>query len=103
MKFDILPASDDAFALSKLGRRRFVVSKLPGREDFEFPIASPEDMLLAKMVWFRNGREASERQWSDILSIFRMQTSRLDGAYLNERAGKLGVGELLERARRAVV
>ena len=62
-----------------------------------FPIASPEDTLLAKLEWFRLGGETSERQWWDVVGILRV-TENADRAYLRRWAGPLGVGDLLERA-----
>jgi len=97
-KFDFFPAADQEFALSELNRRRFVVSMVPGLQNIEFPIASAEDTLLAKLVWFRKGGESSEQQWRDIQGIARVQSVHLDLTYLDKWAIKLGVLELLERA-----
>ena len=62
-----------------------------------FPIASPEDTVLAKLEWFRLGGETSERQWWDVVGILRV-TENADRAYLKRWAGPLGVADLLERA-----
>jgi hypothetical protein len=62
-----------------------------------FPIASPEDTVLAKLEWFRAGGETSERQWWDVVGILRV-TDSADRAYLREWASALGVADLLERA-----
>ena len=62
---------------------------------------SPEDTILLKLDWYRQGGESSERQWLDILGVFRVQAERLDGAYLDHWAAELGVGDLLADARRA--
>jgi hypothetical protein len=63
--------------------------------------ASPEDTLLHKLVWFRLGAEASERQWGDVLGILKIQADQLDQGYLTEWALVLKVDDLLERARGA--
>jgi hypothetical protein len=62
-----------------------------------FPVASPEDTVLAKLEWFRLGGESSERQWWDILGVLRV-TSEVDRSYLHRWAVALGVDDLLERA-----
>jgi hypothetical protein len=97
-KFDFFPAAPEGFAQSELGRRRYVVSRVPGLEQIEFPISSPEDTVLAKLVWFRNGRELSDRQWHDILGILTVQAGRLDLAYMRGWAERLKVADLLDRA-----
>ena len=38
----------------------------------------PEDILLQKLRWFRQGGEVSNRQWRDIVAIVRVQGDRLD-------------------------
>jgi hypothetical protein len=62
-----------------------------------FPIASPEDTVLAKLEWFRRGGETSERQWWDVVGILRV-VDTADHAYLRHWANALGVADLLERA-----
>jgi len=99
-KFDFFPASSDAFSQSELGRRRTIVSAVPGLENIEFPIASPEDTVLAKLLWFRKGGEVSDRQWHDILGILNVQSARIDFAYMTDWAARLAVSDLLERALR---
>lgn len=97
-KFDFFPADPEGFAQSELGRRRYVVSAVPGLEAVEFPISSPEDTVLAKLVWFRNGGGVSDRQWHDILGILSVQGGGLDLAYMRDWAERLGIADLLERA-----
>ena len=61
-------------------------------------IHPPEDILLQKLRWFKDGREVSDRQWRDILGIVRTQGNRLDRTYLEGNAPVLGVEHLLARA-----
>jgi hypothetical protein len=42
-KFDFFLANREGFTKSELDRRRYIDSALPGLENFEFPISSPED------------------------------------------------------------
>ena len=62
-----------------------------------FPVASPEDTVLAKLEWFRLGGESSERQWWDIVGVLKV-TEDADRTYLWRWADSLGVADLLERA-----
>ena len=97
-KFDIFPAGDDRFALSDLARRRYITATVTGLENIVFPVSSAEDIILAKLKWFRQGGEVSERQWHDVLGVIRVQGERLDLAYLRRWASELSVADLLERA-----
>jgi len=99
-KFDLFPIGSDAFGRSELARRRFTAGSIAGLEDIEFPIASPEDIILAKLVWFRKGGGVSDRQWHDILGVIQVQGERLDRAYLNKWAEQLGVSDLLSEVVR---
>lgn len=94
-KFDLFPIGNDAFGRSELARRRFTAGTISGLEDIEFPVASPEDTILAKLVWFQKGGGVSDRQWHDILGVLKVQGDRLDRAYLVRWAEKLGVSDLL--------
>jgi hypothetical protein len=60
--------------------------------------ATAEDTLLAKLLWYRQVNEMSERQWRDVLGILRVADKGLDGSYLSLWAGELGVADLLDRA-----
>ena len=80
-KFDLFPIGNDAFGHSDFARRRFT-SGSTGMDDIEFPVASAEDTILAKLVWFRKGGRVSDRQWHDILGVVKVQAERLDRAYL---------------------
>jgi len=60
--------------------------------------STAEDIILAKLEWFRPGGETSERQWRDILGVLDLQSSRLDFEYLRKWASSLAVNDLLEKA-----
>lgn len=63
-----------------------------------YSVASPEDTILAKLEWFRLGREVSERQWTDVVGMIRAGCAELDRGYLETWSTELGVADLLERA-----
>ncbi len=97
-KVDIFVRKQRAFDESQLARRtRQIVATDPERTAF---VASAEDTILAKLEWYRSGRETSERQWRDVLGIVKTQGERLDKNYLRHWAAQLGVADLLERILR---
>ena len=60
--------------------------------------ASAEDNLLRKLLWFRDCGGVSDRQWRDVLGILRVSGPGLDRSYLQQWAGRLGAGDLLDQA-----
>lgn len=64
--------------------------------------ASPEDVILHKLLWYNMGGLISDRQWSDILGVMKVQGTGLDHKYLRKWAKTLGIDELLEKAFRGV-
>jgi hypothetical protein len=61
-------------------------------------IASPEDTIISKLRCFRRGGEVSEKQWTDVLGVLRVQRGRLDVEYMERAAGEERVRDLLDRA-----
>jgi hypothetical protein len=61
-------------------------------------MTTAEDIILAKLEWYRLGGEVSDRQWRDILGVLKVQAGRLDLDYLRQWAAELKVADLLQRA-----
>jgi hypothetical protein len=61
-------------------------------------LSSPEDVILNKLGWYRQGGGVSERQWNDVLGVLKVQRSSLDRGYLNRWAEELNLVDLLSRA-----
>lgn len=98
LKFDFFPAGVDAFGTAQLARKRFV--DLPFLSEVVVPVASPEDVVLAKLRWYDQGGRSSERQWNDILGVLKVQGGDLDWAHIEEWAPQLGVSDLLTKLPR---
>jgi hypothetical protein len=95
MKFDVFPALTE-FHDSELERAMPTPLRIEGAKPC--PVATPEDSLLSKLQWYRQGGEASDRQWNDLGGIL-VQNPNLDWDYVNSWAARLGVTSLLEKAR----
>ncbi len=99
IKVDIFMLGDDAFDRQEFERHQLELIQIdPERRVF---VKSPEDIVLRKLHWFRLGGEVSDRQWTDILGVIRIQGDRLDAEYLEHWASQLRLTDLLERAIRS--
>jgi hypothetical protein len=96
-KIDIFPASSHPLGPQQLKRRVFPSSTILGGDPLSLPVVSPEDILLAKLLWYRDGGETSERQWNDVRNIVQVQATRLDQEYLRHWATILEVSDLLSK------
>ncbi len=99
VKLDIFAVKDRPFDRSAIARTRLEVLSETIEPARRFPFASCEDIILAKLEWYRLGDEISQRQWQDVLGVMKVQGNILDQTYLDTWAGNLGLTDLLERAR----
>jgi hypothetical protein len=98
-KVDIFIVKQGQFHKEVLKRRRkdTLDDELPTAQ---FYLASPEDLILNKLDWYRSGGSISERQWSDVQGILKVQDNLLDIEYLRHWGTKLKLMDLLEQALR---
>ncbi len=95
-KVDVFVRWRDAFAQSQFARRQKKSVGQSAPVDLFF--ASAEDVVLAKLDWYRKGGGVSDRQWRDLLGVLKVQSGTIDRDYLVHWAGVLGVTDLLRRA-----
>jgi len=95
-KIDVFVRKDTAFEKRFMARRKSI--RLSDSLKKEFAVISPEDIVLLKLQWYRDGGFSSERQWNDVLGILTVQAERLDFDYLKKWAAILEISELLEKA-----
>jgi hypothetical protein len=93
-KIDVYVSRDD---FSKKEMERKLPEKILPDSDTIIYIATAEDTVVAKLSWFRKGGEVSDRQWSDVLGILKVQKNKLDYEYIREWSERLGVGDLLDK------
>jgi hypothetical protein len=91
---DIVLNSNTEFDRSKMARRRLEALDSAGVE--QFWIASPEDVVLAKLLWRQQSQ--SQKQWTDVLGIMKVQAENLERGYLTEWAEQLGLVDDLNLA-----
>lgn len=95
-KVDLFPMRDTRFAREEMGRRRMeIFVKDPERK---IPVATPEDLVLSKLNWYRQGGDVADQQWRDVLGIMKIHRGNLDLGYLQEMAASLAITDLILRA-----
>jgi hypothetical protein len=67
-------------------------------DDFLCPIISAEDIVIAKLRWYRLGGEVSDRQWNDVVGVLEVQRPHLDLDYLRHWADHFAILDLTEEA-----
>lgn len=89
---DLIVMDNSPFAEAQMSRRKLLdMEGMP-----RFWIASPEDIVLQKLLWGRASR--SEKQWRDVLGILKLQGDNLDYGYLTQWAERLGLVDILSQA-----
>jgi len=74
-KVDVFVAGADDLLAAELARKQRVqVLEEPRADVF---VASPEDMVLQKLIWYRDGGGVSDRQWGDVVGVIKTQGERL--------------------------
>lgn len=95
-KVDVFVLKQQPFDLVQMKRRVPLIIEETNPSPVYFSTA--EDMILAKLTWFRSSGEVSERQWRDVLGMIQIQGERLDMDYLHTWAKTLGLSDLLQKA-----
>lgn len=97
LKIDFIVLTDTEFDVARGQRRR----NLPALPDRSVWFASPEDVIIKKMVYYQEG--GSEKHLRDIAGVLRIQGAAVDRAYIDAWATNLGVAEIwqLIQAREA--
>lgn len=95
-KIDLFGLGTSPFDESEFARRRQTVIRATGEKLW---FKSPEDTVLRKLLWFREGGSVSTKQWRDLVQVLRISGAQMDDDYLTTWARRLSLRELLEKAR----
>ncbi|MFT3764513.1 MAG: hypothetical protein QM820_03195 [Minicystis sp.] len=74
-KVDIFGVGPTAYDEVEFSRRRRVRVRATGEELF---VKSPEDTVLRKLLWYREGGEVSEKQWRDVVEVLRISAAQIE-------------------------
>lgn len=97
-KVDIFVLSEQPLAQAEMQRRQqLVITQNPDRLAW---LASAEDIILQKLIWYRMGNKVSDRQWRDVLGVLKVQGEQLDFGYLEQWAKTLQLEDLIAAALR---
>lgn len=97
IKIDIFTFQDTEYQNEAFQRKK--LDSFP-EEKGKFFFGSPEDTVINKLDWYKQGNMVSERQWSDIIGILKVQHKLLDFNYLKKWTGLLNLNDLLLKAFR---
>lgn len=90
-KVDFIIRKDTEFAKKEFSRK----NRVPFTENFSAFTASPEDIIISKMLYFR--MNPSERHITDIVSILIISGDKMDFDYLNQWIEKSNIQDIWEQ------
>lgn len=96
LKVDLIVRKEREFSVTEFERR-----ETHEVEGMRITIATPEDVLLAKLEWAKIGD--SERQIVDAAGILKMQGGKLDQDYIQRWVEELGLERQWDAARKRAV
>ena len=96
-KADVFIRKRGAWTDEEFARRRRI--EYPSDEvSASVYVASPEDTVLQKLLWYHLGGGVSDRQWNDVQGVLKVQAGALDENYLRHWAAYLNLTDLLNDA-----
>jgi hypothetical protein len=95
LKVDIMIPAENSFNRNRFAR----VKRLRPSSDYEAVFASPEDVILKKLEYHRQG--GSEKHLRDIAGILKISREGIDFSYIDEWASQLGLREIWLKVRTA--
>jgi hypothetical protein len=94
LKIDFFILKNNPYSFKELERR--VKDKIEDETNsINIYLCSPEDIILNKLEWYKLGGEISDRQWTDIIAVIKVQSENLDKDYLIYWSRQLEINNLL--------
>lgn len=94
-KIDIFVHANNPLAQIEMQRRQKITVDVDGNQIY---LATPEDIILQKLIWYELSNRIGDRQWRDILGVLKVQAQQLDFAYLRQWAEHENLLDLLHEA-----
>lgn len=88
LKVDVIVPAPSEFNRERFSRAR----RVRAGEDWDATFSSPEDVILKKMEFYREG--GSDKHLRDIASVLRTSGDQIDHAYIDRWAGTLGLTDV---------
>lgn len=95
-KIDFMVAGHTDWAVAQLKRSK-CVALFP---DQNAQVAAPEDVILGKLVYYREG--GSEKHLRDIAGMLKFSGDMIDRAYVDQFAQRLGVADMWDAVLNSV-
>ncbi len=89
LKVDVIVPEPGDFTHSERSR----VKRITNEGEYSVWFASPEDVILKKLVYFQDGGGESQKHLRDIAGMMKLLGEKLDHGYINLWADKLEVSE----------
>jgi hypothetical protein len=97
LKIDFFIPEKNSYSQTVFERKKIdTLQDTPGSR--KIYLISPEDIILNKLVWYKSGNQISEKQWSDVIGVIKIQGNDLDRTYLKKWSTYLDIRYLLEKA-----
>ena len=87
LKIDVMVAEDSDFKHSRFSR----VKRLRIAPNREVSFASPEDVIIKKLVFYRDG--GSDKHLRDIRGVLAVMDEQIDRSYIDRWVSRLGLTE----------
>lgn len=94
-KIDIFIHKTQDLAKLEMQRRQQITVDEKGQQ---FYLATAEDIILQKLIWYELSNRIGDRQWRDILGVLKVQGEQLDFDYLRQWANHEQLTDLLHEA-----
>jgi hypothetical protein len=88
LKIDVMISKGDAFDESRFAR----IKRMRPLEDIEANFASPEDVIIKKMEYYKEG--SSEKHIRDIMGMLKISGEMIDLGYISLWAKKLHLDDI---------